>query len=62
MKNLPFRPYLSLGTLRDQVIYPHTEEEFRQKGHTDEDLEKILNIVNLQYIVQREGGLSAPLH
>lgn len=26
---VPQRPYLALGTLRDQVIYPHTREEVR---------------------------------
>ena len=27
---VPQRPYLALGTLRDQVIYPHTQEEARR--------------------------------
>lgn len=26
---VPQRPYLALGTLRDQVIYPHTRQEVR---------------------------------
>lgn len=27
---VPQRPYLALGTLRDQVIYPHTPQEVRR--------------------------------
>lgn len=53
---IPQRPYLSLGTLRDQIIYPDTVEEMHAKGVTDEDLFDILNIVQIQNIVEREGG------
>lgn len=47
---------MSLGTFRDQVIYPDTYDDMKEKGCTDKDLEKILEIVNLQLIVEREGG------
>lgn len=47
---------MSLGTFRDQVIYPDTFEDMKGKEYTDTDLENILKIVNLQQIVEREGG------
>ncbi|KAJ8371321.1 hypothetical protein SKAU_G00113490 [Synaphobranchus kaupii] len=56
---IPQRPYMSVGTLRDQVIYPHTLQELRARGFTDDQLEGILNIVNLRYILEREGGWDA---
>lgn len=53
---LPQRPYLSVGTLRDQIIYPHTELDMRTAGRTDSELDRILTAVRLGYLPSREGG------
>jgi len=53
---IPQRPYLSLGTLRDQIIYPHNQKTMKERGYTDEKLLEILDIVHVSSIVSREGG------
>ncbi|KAI4184428.1 MAG: hypothetical protein L6R41_004741 [Letrouitia leprolyta] len=53
---LPQRPYLSIGTLRDQVIYPHSEIDMRESGRSDRDLKSVLEAVRLGYLPDREGG------
>eukprot|EP00331_Platyophrya_macrostoma_P025673 CAMPEP_0176441468 /NCGR_PEP_ID=MMETSP0127-20121128/21214_1 /TAXON_ID=938130 /ORGANISM="Platyophrya macrostoma, Strain WH" /LENGTH=645 /DNA_ID=CAMNT_0017826249 /DNA_START=246 /DNA_END=2183 /DNA_ORIENTATION=- len=56
---VPQRPYLPAGTLRDQVIYPHAKLHMLRKKMKDADIVKILESVNLGYLVGREGGLDA---
>ncbi|KAI9245155.1 ABC transporter transmembrane region 2-domain-containing protein [Sporodiniella umbellata] len=53
---IPQRPYLSMGTLRDQILYPDTLKEMKEKNVTDDDLMKILKVVQIEHIVEREGG------
>uniref|UniRef100_M4C2Q7 ABC transporter domain-containing protein n=1 Tax=Hyaloperonospora arabidopsidis (strain Emoy2) TaxID=559515 RepID=M4C2Q7_HYAAE len=53
---IPQRPYLTLGTLRDQIIYPHSLKDMQACGRTDADLSHYLEKVQLGHLVQREGG------
>ncbi|KAL6877027.1 ABC transporter transmembrane region 2 domain-containing protein [Trichoderma novae-zelandiae] len=53
---LPQRPYLSPGTLRDQVIYPDGHVDMREKRKSEHDLQKILEAARLGYLPVREGG------
>lgn len=53
---LPQKPYLAQGTLRDQVIYPHTEADMGACAMTDLDLMAVLEAVRLAYLPGREGG------
>ncbi|KAI8382979.1 ABC transporter transmembrane region 2-domain-containing protein [Blakeslea trispora] len=56
---VPQKPYLPLGTFRDQVIYPDTSAEAHAKGYNDDALMKLLDTVHLGYLVEREGGWDA---
>jgi ATP-binding cassette subfamily D (ALD) long-chain fatty acid import protein len=53
---LPQRPYLSVGTLRDQVIYPDGELEMRERARRDIELKHVLEEARLGYLPDREGG------
>lgn len=56
---IPQRPYLSRGSLREQILYPDGVKEMRSKGVTDADLYRILSIVEIEGIVDRQGGWDA---
>jgi putative ATP-binding cassette transporter len=51
MMFLPQRPYMILGSLRDQVCYPHAGEA------SDAQLIEILRLVDLDSLPRRLGGL-----
>ncbi|KAI1209180.1 ABC transporter transmembrane region 2-domain-containing protein [Annulohypoxylon truncatum] len=53
---LPQRPYLSVGTLRDQVIYPDGEVDMRLKRKNEDELKRVLDAAKLGYLPDREGG------
>jgi len=54
MMFLPQRPYMVLGSLRNQILYPFTD-----RFHFDEELLEVLESVNLPRLVDRVGGLDA---
>ncbi|KAJ1742803.1 ATP-binding cassette long-chain fatty acid transporter pxa1 [Coemansia sp. RSA 989] len=56
---IPQRAYLPLGSLRDQIIYPHTHAQMQAAGRTDDELMEVLSAVHLAYLPAREGGLAA---
>ncbi|MFQ3585525.1 MAG: ABC transporter ATP-binding protein/permease [Cyanobacteriota bacterium] len=51
---LPQKPYMLLGSLRDQLLYP-----MRRQDLTDEDLVRVLNQVNLGGLPERLDGFEA---
>jgi vitamin B12/bleomycin/antimicrobial peptide transport system ATP-binding/permease protein len=51
---LPQKPYMVLGTLRDQLLYPQIDMEVE-----DQHLRQILLQVNLPDLEQRHGGFDA---
>jgi vitamin B12/bleomycin/antimicrobial peptide transport system ATP-binding/permease protein len=54
---IPQRPYMVLGSLRNQILYPHTEREM-----SDAKLQEVLERVNLTELVDRVGGFDVELN
>jgi vitamin B12/bleomycin/antimicrobial peptide transport system ATP-binding/permease protein len=48
---LPQRPYIILGTLREQLLYPNTNRKM-----TNAELKEVLQQVNLQNLISRVDG------
>ncbi|ERT05480.1 ABC transporter family protein [Lyngbya aestuarii BL J] len=53
---LPQKPYMILGTLREQLLYPYTEQ-----GVDDQKLYEVLELVNLGYIPKQVSGFDVEL-
>ncbi len=53
---LPQRPYMLLGSLREQLIYPKLENEI-----SEDELKKFLKTVNLEDLPDRVGGFDVEL-
>jgi ABC-type uncharacterized transport system fused permease/ATPase subunit len=51
---VPQKPYLVLGTLRDQIIYPHTHQQMKSLGITDEDLDGLLRLVDPKMTIRSQ--------
>ncbi|MGJ5676010.1 MAG: ABC transporter ATP-binding protein/permease [Nostochopsis sp.] len=51
---LPQRPYIILGTLREQLLYPQTNHQM-----TDAELKDVLRQVNLENVQTKGGGFDA---
>lgn len=56
---IPQKPYMTLGSLRDQLTYPHSGAEAARRGATDDVLKAHLDRVQLGYLLEREAGLDA---
>ena len=53
---LPQRPYMILGSLREQLLYPNTSEDI-----SEEELRHVLKLVNLEDLPDRVGDFEAVL-
>lgn len=54
-------PYTTVGSLRDQVVYPLTVEESLKihkcsLDELDDKLNSLMGVVRLRYLIEREGG------
>ena len=49
---IPQSPYMVPGTLKEQVIYPHSPNKVKVEN---KQLEELLDVVGLKYLYEREG-------
>ena len=56
---VPQLPYLPKGNLRDQIIYPDQKLQMVKKRMNDKKLTALLKIVQLDFLIEREGGFNA---
>lgn len=60
---LPQRPYIALGSLRQQIMYPRmealSEDSVTVYAQEDEKIETLLQQLNLQHLLVYPGGLNA---
>lgn len=56
---VPQKPYLVVGSFRDQIIYPDTVADMRLKGLNDDDLHRIVADVLMTGPLEAHGGLDA---
>ncbi|XP_041761890.1 ATP-binding cassette sub-family D member [Anopheles merus] len=52
---IPQRPYMSCGTLLDQVIYPDTRKDMEAKRISEAQLREIMRMVSLEHILDRDS-------
>lgn len=53
---IPQRPYLTIGNLRDQIIYPDSAaSDMINKQVTEQNLDDIMRLVRLEHIVKRDS-------
>ena len=53
---IPQRPYLSKGTLRQQILYPDSLLDMRARHVTDEDLADILRVLGLGHLLRSKDS------
>eukprot|EP01116_Phalansterium_solitarium_P008385 TRINITY_DN2223_c0_g1_i1.p2 TRINITY_DN2223_c0_g1~~TRINITY_DN2223_c0_g1_i1.p2 ORF type:complete len:430 (-),score=198.35 TRINITY_DN2223_c0_g1_i1:127-1416(-) len=55
---VPQQPYMAPGTLRDQITYPLSFTGLSTQS-VDKRLDELMSLVELSYLVEREGGWNA---
>ena len=53
---VPQRIYMTLGTLAEQITYPQTIMKHERTAEIEAQLQKLLDLVGIGYLVSRWGG------